>query len=282
MASVDALKLGQTKGTDFLGISFSALDLVGHDFGPTSHEVQDTLVRLDRTLGSLLGHLDRTVGAGNYVVALTADHGAAPIPEQSAALGFDAGRIDSVAVRQAVQAALETALGPGPYVVGSQYSDLILPPEVIEKLRHDPRAALQVLRAIKAVAGVAAAYVADQLESRAAAGDRDARAVLSSYYPGRSGDVLVIPRPYWFFVTADGSPQPGSATSHGTMYGYDQRVPVILYGRGIKPGEYLRAVTPADIAPTLAYLCGVTLAEADGEVLAEALAPRAPDVQQGR
>jgi predicted AlkP superfamily pyrophosphatase or phosphodiesterase len=282
MASVDALKLGQTKGTDFLGISFSALDLVGHDFGPTSHEVQDTLVRLDRTLGSLLGHLDRTVGAGNYVVSLTADHGAAPIPEQAAALGFDAGRIDSAAVCQAVQAALETALGPGPYVVKSQYSDLILPPEVIEKLRHDPRVAVQVLRAIKAVPGVAAAYVAEQLESHAAAGDRDARAVLSSYYPGRSGDVFVIPKPYWFFVTADGSPQPGSATSHGTMYGYDQRVPVILYGRGIKPGEYLRAVTPADIAPTLAYLCGVTLAEADGEVLAEALAPHAPAVQQGR
>ena len=282
IASVDALKLGRTKGTDYLGISFSALDLVGHDFGPTSHEVRDTLVRLDRTLGSLLGHLDRTVGAGNYVVALTADHGAAPIPEQSAALGFDAGRLDSAAVRRAVQAALETALGPGPYVVRSQYSDLILPPEVIEKLRHDPGAAAQVLRAIKAVPGVAAAYVADQLESRASAGDRDARAVLSSYYPGRSGDVIVIPRPYWLFVTADGSPQPGSATSHGTIYGYDQKVPIVLFGRGIKPGEYVRAVTPADIAPTLAYLCGVTLAHVDGEVLSEALAPAVLAVQRGR
>jgi predicted AlkP superfamily pyrophosphatase or phosphodiesterase len=281
-ASVDALKLGQTKGTDFLGVSFSALDLVGHDFGPASHEVQDTLVRLDRTLGSMLGHLDRTVGAGNYVVALTADHGAAPIPEQSTALGFDAGRLDAGAVRQALQAALEAALGPGPYAVSSHDSDLILPSDVLEKLRRDPRASEQVRRAINAVPGVATAYVADQLESHAAAGDRDARAVLLSYYPGRSGDVIVIPKPYWFFVTADGSPQPGSATSHGTLYGYDQGVPVILYGRGIKPGEYLRAVTPADIAPTLAYLCGVTLAEADGALLAEALAPRAPAVQQGR
>jgi hypothetical protein len=166
--------------------------------------------------------------------------------------------------------------------VSSHDSDLILPSDVLEKLRRDPRASEQVRRAINAVPGVATAYVADQLESHAAAGDRDARAVLLSYYPGRSGDVIVIPKPYWFFVTADGSPQPGSATSHGTLYGYDQGVPVILYGRGIKPGEYLRAVTPADIAPTLAYLCGVTLAEADGALLAEALAPRAPAVQQGR
>jgi len=282
IASVDALKLGQGSGTDFLGISFSALDLVGHDFGPASHEVQDTLVRLDRTLGALLAHLDRGVGAGNYVVAFTADHGAAPIPEQAAAAAIDAGRLDSATVRQATQKALEAAFGPGEYLVRSQYSDLILPPDVLEKLRRDPAAAREVLRAVRAVPGVAAAYFAEDLDSHAAAGDRDARAALLSYYPGRSGDLIVMPKPYWFFVTADGSPQPGSATSHGTMYGYDQEVPIILYGRGIKPGEYARQATPADIAPTLAYLCGVTLAHADGEVLIEALAPPAPSVQRGR
>jgi predicted AlkP superfamily pyrophosphatase or phosphodiesterase len=279
---VDSLRLGQGAGTDFLAISFSALDYVGHDFGPTSHEVQDTLVRLDRTLGALLGHLDRSVGAGNYVVALTADHGAAPIPEQVAALGVDAGRLDAALVREAAQKALESALGPGTYLVRSQYSDVILQPEVVEKLRRNPPAVDQVLRALRTVPGVGAAFFAEQLDSHATAGDRDARAALLSYYPDRSGDLIVIPKPYWFFVTADGSAQPGSATSHGTMYGYDQGVPVILFGRGVKPGEYTRAVTPADIAPTLAYLCGVTLAQADGEVLIEALAPRAPAVQQGR
>ncbi len=282
IASVDALKIGQRSGTDFLGISFSALDLVGHDFGPTSHEVQDTLVRLDRTIGALLAHLDRTVGAGNYVVAFTADHGAAPIPEQAAAAAIDAGRLDSATVRQAAQKAIEAAFGPGEYPVRSQYSDLILPAGVVEKLRRDARAADDVLRAVRAVPGIAAAFFAERLESHAAAGDRDARAALLSYYPGRSGDLIVMPKAYWFFVTADGSAQPGSATTHGTMYGYDQQVPIILYGRGIKPGEYARPVTPADIAPTLAYLCGVTLAHADGEVLIEALAPPAPSVQRGR
>jgi predicted AlkP superfamily pyrophosphatase or phosphodiesterase len=282
IASVDALRLGQGRGTDFLGISFSALDLVGHDFGPTSHEVQDILIRLDRTIGGLLDHLDRTVGAGNYVVAFTADHGAAPIPEQIAALGIDAGRLDVALVRQAAQRALEAVFGSGPYVVRSQYSDLILPADALEKLRRDPRAVDNVLRALRAVPGVAAAFFADELDSLAAAGDRDARAALLSYYPGRSGDLIVVPKPYWFYVAADGTAQPGSATSHGTMYGYDQRVPIVLFGKGITPGEYARAVTPADIAPTLAYLCGVTLAHADGEVLTEALAPRAPALQRGR
>ena len=282
IASVDALKLGQGRGTDYLGVSFSALDYVGHDFGPASHEVQDTLVRLDRTLGALLTHLDRTVGAGNYVVALTGDHGTSPIPEQAAALGLDAGRLDAAAVRQAAQQALVTAFGPGQYDVRSHSSDLILPPDVLEKLRRDPRAADEVLRALKAVPGVEAVFFAAQLHAHAAAGDRHARAALLGYYPNRSGDLIVVPKPYWFFVSADGTAQPGSASTHGTMYGYDQLVPIVLYGRGIRPGEYGRAVTPADIAPTLAYLCGVTLADADGGVLLEALAPSAPVAQRGR
>ena len=172
--------------------------------------------------------------------------------------------------------------GRGSTSSAARYSDLILPPDVVEKLRRDPLAAREVVRAVLAVPGVAAAFYAEELDSRAAAGDRDARAARLGLYPGRSGDLIVMPKPYWFFVTADGSPQPGSATSHGTMYGYDQQVPIILFGRGIKPGEYARQVTPADIAPTLAYLCGVTLAHADGEVLSEALAPPLPSAQRGR
>jgi len=275
IASVNALKLGQGRGTDFLGVSFSALDSVGHDFGPTSHEVQDVLARLDQTIGALLAHLDRSVGAGNYVVALTGDHGAAPIPEQTAALGIDAGRLDAATLTQAAVKGLQAAFGAGEYTVHSQYAELILEPAVVEKLRRDPRALDQVLGALRAVPGVAGAYFGDHLDADAAAGDRDARAALLSYYPGRSGDFVVVPKPYWFYVTADGTPQPGSATTHGSMYAYDQHVPLILFGAGIKSGEYLRAATPADIAPTLAHLCGITLARIDGEVLVEALLPAA-------
>ena len=276
VAAIDALKLGQGRSTDFLGVSFSALDAVGHDFGPTSHEVQDLLIRVDRTIGALLAHLDRTVGPGQYVVALAADHGAPPIPEQAAGLGLDAGRLDIMALRKAALAALETALGTGQYAIRLQGGDLILDPPVIEKLRRNPAAIDAVLGAIRSVRGVAAAYFADDLESHAAAGDPLARAALLSYYPGRSGDIIVVPRPYWLFVMADGTPQPGSATSHGTAYGYDQHVPVILFGAGIKPGEYLTAASPADIAPTLALLCGVTLPRADGTVLVDALASAGP------
>jgi hypothetical protein len=87
------MKLGQGPGTDYLAISFSALDVVGHDFGPRSHEIQDVLMRLDETLGKFLADLDKKVGKDRYVLAFTADHGVAEIPEQAKAEGKDAGRI---------------------------------------------------------------------------------------------------------------------------------------------------------------------------------------------
>lgn len=279
--AVDALKLGQGETTDVLGVSFSVLDAVGHDFGPTSHEVQDVMVRLDRTIGSLLDHLDRTVGAGNYVVALAGDHGASPIPEQTVALGLGGGRLDVAEVRNAATNALAAAFDAGKagkagkYEVRFQGGELIFEPPVLEQLRQNRAAAGAVAAAVRAVPGVAAVYFGDDLPLAVAAGDPVARALLASRYPGRSGDMAVVPRPYWLFVTADGSPQPGSATSHGTPYAYDQRVPVVLFGARVKPGEYLQAATPADVAPTLAYLCGITLPRADGRVLAEAVEPSA-------
>ena len=80
--AVDALNLGRGTTTDFLGVSFSSLDIVGHTSGPRSHEVQDILVRVDATIARFLDHLDKTVGRGNYVLGFSADHGVADIPEQ--------------------------------------------------------------------------------------------------------------------------------------------------------------------------------------------------------
>ena len=91
---IDTLKLGHGPGTDFLGISFSALDIVGHAHGPDSSEVESILRLLDATLGALFERLDKSIGAGNYAVAFSADHGVAPIPENVERLGRDAGTRD--------------------------------------------------------------------------------------------------------------------------------------------------------------------------------------------
>ncbi len=264
-AAIDALNLGRGPGTDFLGVSFSALDLVGHAFGPKSHEVQDILARVDVTIGRLLDHLDATVGAGNYVVGFSSDHGVGEIPEQVTG----GGRQTNANVRATLDAALVPFFGPGRYVAQSAYTDIYLEKGVWKRLERNPKATAAALDALRAVPGVAYAFTGSEIGAPGARTSADPvkRAAALNYYPGRSGDFIIVPRDNWMFTT--------SATSHGTLYPHDQRVPVILLGPGVKKGSYDNDATPADLAPTLAALARIRFEQADGRVLTEAMAPPA-------
>jgi predicted AlkP superfamily pyrophosphatase or phosphodiesterase len=263
-AMVDSMRLGRGTGVDFLSVSFSALDIVGHAYGPRSHEVQDLLVRLDATLGRLLDHLDAKVGRGRYVLALSADHGVSDVPEQTA----DGGRLLSTAIKSALQEVLGDALGPGEHVAATQYTDHYLSPAAAERVQKDEKLRTAVLDALRALPGVRQVYYGPDLASPEARRSSDPmmRAAALSYYPGRSGDLILVPRRHWITSTA--------ATSHGTSNDYDQCVPLIVFGAAVKPGAYDDPATPADIAPTLAALAGVTLGDVDGKVLAGALTVR--------
>ncbi len=261
-AAVDALQLGRGEGIDFLGVSFSTLDSVGHAFGPASHEVQDIVLRLDRTIGRLLDHLDTTVGRGKYVAALTSDHGVAPIPEQTPG----GGRQASKQILAAINGALVPILGPGEYAVVGAYTDIYLAAGVAERLKEDDKARAAVLDALRALPGVTHAFTADELRSSDARSSSDPvkRAAALSHHKERSGDIVVAPREFWILSTA--------ATTHGTHHWYDQKVPVMFYGAGVRPGTYASAATPADVAPTLAALARVRFDRLDGRALADAIA----------
>jgi predicted AlkP superfamily pyrophosphatase or phosphodiesterase len=272
--AVNSLGLGKGGGVDYLGVSYSTLDYVGHAFGPQSWEIQDILVRLDRDLGELFTSLDKKVGRGNYVVALSADHGVVPVPEDMQKTGADAGVLHLPDVQERVEKALEPLNYPKPAIARITGSDLYFVPRVYEKLKGDAAAMGQVLDAIKSAPGVAEVYRAEQLADRPATQSPTRRAMADSYSPGRSGDLFIVPKPYWLMDGTPAGKTRSSGTGHGTPYNYDQRVPILLMGYGVEPGQYQGEVTPADIAPTLASLCGITLAARDGRVLAEALARR--------
>jgi arylsulfatase A-like enzyme len=264
-ATVDALNLGKGPHVDFLGVSFSALDLVGHAFGPNSHEVQDIVARLDVTIGQLMDHLDASVGAGNYVVGFSADHGVGQIPEETGS----GGRQPAANTAAAIDAALAPFLGPGKYVAHSAYTDIYLQPVALKRMKRDPAATSAVLDALRALPGIAQAYTAQDV---AASGSRSSsdpikRAAALNYFKGRSGDLIIVPRENWILTT--------SATTHGTLYPYDQQVPVILYGPGVKKGHYDSEVTPADLAPSLAALANVRF-ETEGHARTEAFSTPAP------
>lgn len=257
-----SLKLGQGQATDYLGISFSSLDNIGHDFGPRSFEIQDALLKLDATIGELLRFLDRNVGDDKYVVALTADHGVSTIPEQLAEEGADSGIIKLDEIRLAIENAL-APLGKGPHVARVEFADIYFAPGVYDRLAADERLMSEVTKAILGVRGIAKVFRADQLAATKPTSDADLRAARLSYFAGRSGDMVTILKPKWIHVAGARV----TATTHGTSQPYDARVPIILMGAGMKPGSYSGRVTPADIAPTLAKLCGIHMPHAEGHVL---------------
>jgi predicted AlkP superfamily pyrophosphatase or phosphodiesterase len=270
--AVDSLGLGKGGGTDFLGVSYSSVDYVGHEFGPRSWEIQDILVRLDKDLADLFAHLDKKVGRGNYVVALSADHGVVPAPEDMQTTGADAGVLHIAELQDRMEKALEPFNLAKPAISRISSGDVYFASGVYDKLERDDKAMRAVIDAALAQPGVAEVFRAEELQDRPATQSPTRMAMANSYFPGRSGDLFIVPKPYWLMDNTPAGKTRSYGTGHGVPYNYDQHVPILFMGFGIRHGEYFDAATPADIAPTLASLCGVTLATRDGHILAQALA----------
>jgi hypothetical protein len=269
---VDRLHLGRGTGVDFLGVSFAGPDRVGHQFGPDSQELQDLMLRLDRSLGTFFERLDASVGRDGYVAALTADHGVTPIPAQLAARGLSAGTLQPATIGEGVESVLADSLGPGKHVdwLDGLNLNLYFAPGVYGRLLASKPLLERVERAITAVPGVRAVLRREQLADGATSRDPLVRAGALGFDAERSGDLVIALKPGW-------SPAPQFAAVHwNTASRDDQAVPVLLMGHGVRAGRYDRAITPADIAPTLATIAGVSLSTAEGRVLTEALSDRSP------
>lgn len=265
---VRELRLGKNGHTDYLGVSFAALDYVGHKFGPDSHEVQDTLLRLDKTLGQLLRTLDDTVGPGGYVLGLTADHGVAPIPESRALAGLEGGRVDKRAVLEAVTRALTPALGPGRHAVRMDGAQVYLSAEAQSRVATSPALLDPAIAAVAAMTGIERVLPSAGLEQQRQSADPIVRAAALSHVTGRSGQLVVVTRAH--YIASDPNPD---ATTHGTHHAYDQHVPMIFFGAGVKAGRYRDAASPADLAPTLADRIGLPMPGSDGRPQRQVFVP---------
>ncbi|HEY8188239.1 MAG TPA: alkaline phosphatase family protein [Pyrinomonadaceae bacterium] len=279
-------QLGQDSDTDLLSISFSGNDHVGHRFGPYSQEVMDVTLRVDRDIADLLDFIDAHVGLRNTTVIFTADHGVSPLPEHAAALGLGGARIPFTVVMNAIRAAISARYNPQhktpdptldyilKYDDDGEIKDGIINGNVyfdLAALRRDgvkPKEIEQVAgEAALTVKGIARYFTRSQLESGAiSATDTIARRVLGGFYPGRSGDVIIVQEPFKYFGDS------ADPANHGTPYSYDTHVPMIIMGRSFHRGRYLREAAPTDIAPSLAAVLGVEApSSSTGRVLVEAL-----------
>jgi len=249
----DALKeehLGRHSGTDLLAVSFSSNDLLGHKVGPDAPEVRDMCIQTDRVFGKFLHALDAGVGAGNYVLVFTSDHGVAPLPEELTKRGIPAGRFSGAELAQTVQSALTAKYGPGKWIAGAAEMAAYLNQDLLQEKHASLAEAEQTAaEAVRQLPYIFRVYTADQLQHDNQPGDPIGLLMERGYYRGRSADLLIVAKPYWIASR--------QGTTHGTPFSYDTHVPLIFFGRGIRPGRYDENVRTADIAPTLADLLGV-------------------------
>jgi predicted AlkP superfamily pyrophosphatase or phosphodiesterase len=261
--------LGEDEATDVLAVSFSATDIIGHTYGPDSQEAMDNMLRLDWTLGRLFDEVDRKVGRGRTVVALTADHGASPLVEVLRAKGVDARRAAPALFEEAVRRALAQRFPSADGLVASFDA-----PNVWLDLDRIHRLGLArgevetvVSRALLSTGLVEKVYTHEQLMGDPPPGDPYFPLVQAAFFAPRSPHLFGVVRRYVYV-----GERPGG-TGHGTAHDYDRHVPVVFMGAGVRPGTYDEPCGPEDIAPTLGALIGLDYPLQDAHrVLGEAVA----------
>jgi predicted AlkP superfamily pyrophosphatase or phosphodiesterase len=268
--AVENESLGNNADTDVLIISFSANDIVGHLVGPDAPEIRDISIRTDEAIGKFLTFIDAKLGRGSTLVIFTADHGVSPSPKVNNARKMPGGWIDMEEVRRTVNAALSEKFGPADWLQERSPGGLYLKSEVVSAQKADAsvvrRTAAETARKIPHIARV---YTGDDLRLGYNHADHVGRAVAMGYYGSRSADIILVPEPYYIFGGKSVASYQGG-TTHLTPYSYDAHVPLIVMGKGIKPGTYDEPVLINDIAPTLAAILEVeTPSGSAGRILKE-------------
>ena len=242
-------QMGQRGITDFLAVSFSSTDYVGHQFGPNSIEAEDTYLRLDRELARLFDALDKQVGKGQALVFLTADHAAAHAVGFSNAHRLPGGGVGPAVMRDSVQSALVRQYGPGQWVLSYENQQVYLNRQLLKKKNIELGKAQQdVAAALLTLPGVTQSLTALDLQ-RAHWSEGLGMYQENGFYAPRSGDVLTVLAPSWLeaysFPVVKG-------TTHGSAGAYDTHVPLLFWGWGVKHGESSAPARIVDIAPTIA------------------------------
>jgi predicted AlkP superfamily pyrophosphatase or phosphodiesterase len=250
-AAVEGYKLGTGTVTDFLAINCASTDYVGHKYGPNSIEVEDTYLRLDKDLSAFFSYLDQRVGKGNYLVFLSADHGAAN------AVGFmkehqlPAGLPDSKMVVN-LNNMLKERFGPARLVLGTEnyHINFDLQSIAAQRLDYDAikKATVQYLQQLP---GVQTAVDVDNL-GNSPVPEPIKTMIANGHNPKRAGAVIIIPEPGWYSGSDKG-------TTHGNWNPYDTHLPLVFMGWHVKHGATNEMVSMADIAPTLAAMLHIQM-----------------------
>ncbi|MFD1096851.1 alkaline phosphatase PafA [Salegentibacter chungangensis] len=260
-AAIEGESLGTDKDTDFLTLSFSSTDYIGHNFGVNSKEVEDAYIRLDKNIEDLLGYLDNTVGEGNYTIYLTADHGAVDVPNYLKSVGIPSGYFDDDKFIEDLEAFAEEEFGINGLIenvsntqVFFNYKKMeeedIRAEDMEEVLAHFILQQKQIDKVFTRTQMLSGSYT-----KGVAAG------IQNGFNQRRSGDIVFVLDPNTIIYPRTGS-------THGSAYSYDTHVPLIFYGSGVKKGTTTKRSEVVDIAPTVSAILGISFPNtATGEPL---------------
>jgi hypothetical protein len=266
LAGLQAESLGTGPATDLLAVSFSTTDAVGHRFGPDSRELHDQILRLDRILGRFLDSLYTLRDSSRVLIALTGDHGVAPLPgSRSRDPNQDAQRVDVLPLLAAMDSALQRR-GLPPRSIAFAEGGVQVEREAMRRAGIPVDSVLDAFAAAaRRIPGVQRVDRWDRLSRADTTRDVIARRWLHMFPPELAPDMVVTITPY----SAMGR---GAYFQHGAPHDYDTHVPLLFYGPAFRPGRHDRAVRTVDLAPTLAAVLGIVpLERLDGVVLREAI-----------
>ncbi len=258
-------KLGQDQYTDFLSISYSSTDYVGHNFGVNSKEIQDMYIRLDRDLEKLFIYLDDLVGKSEYTLFLTSDHGAVHVPSYLKDGNIPAGYFDTNQMKKDILNFVEEKFENSNLIEGFSSQQIFFDYKQldIQDIEADDlqEALYYFLLQYDKIDRV---FTRDQINSMNATTPFSSH-IENGFHPKRSGDVIYILEPSVISYSQKGS-------THGSYMSYDTQAPLLFYGKGIKTGHSYKQYHIKDIAPTLAALLNIAQPNgATGKVIGEAL-----------
>ncbi len=253
--------LGADEITDYLSISFSCTDYIGHLFGPNTLEYEDQILNLDKTLSDLFHFIDEKIGLDNVLIVLSADHGICETPEYLAQKGIESGVLSTKEIVQKLNDFGRNELHLNFDVVEHAVPPYIyLDEEKIKAAGLDLCETEKILSSISdKVEGVYKTYTACDIESGNLPDDDISVKVKNAYYPGRSGNLYIINKPKWYLAWNPKNRK--NAATHGSPWSYDTFVPLIFTGPGIEHKVIEDKVGPHNIAATIAFYLGIDAPE---------------------
>ena len=262
-AAIENEKMGTGKATDFLAISISSTDYMGHNFGPNSIEAEDTYLRLDKDISKFLTELDIKFGKNNYLVFLSADHGAAHVPGFLKENRIDAGVFDDANIKQQLNKMMEDSFAIKNSILAVQNYQVYVNKKLFASSGKDVDAAQQlIMQALKTYPYITSVFETSKISSTSLNASLK-EIFINGYTETRSGDIQFILKPGYF----DGGLK---GTTHGLWNPYDAHIPLLFYGWNIKPGKTNRETYMTDIAPTLAAMLHIQMPSGSvGKVLQE-------------